>query len=108
IDVEGTTRTQKVCGPSVPAAFKVIVLQVSTISMEASMEVDLKATEWDRETLMHARWLTGCQELKEGKVRKSIIRQIWLPDEWLAEEEPEPPARQSKELRSSRAPPPPA
>eukprot|EP00913_Durusdinium_trenchii_P027148 g25473.t1 len=43
-----------------------------------------------------------------GKVRKSIIRQIWLPDEWLAEEEPEPPARQSKELRSSRAPPPPA
>lgn len=70
------------------------------------MEANLQATEWDRDTLMKARWLVGCQEAKAGKVHKSLIRQVWIPDEWLAEEEPENPPRHgkdsTKELRSSR------
>jgi len=70
------------------------------------MEANLQATEWDRDTLIKARWLVGCQEAKAGKVHKSLIRQVWIPDEWLAEEEPENPPRHgkdsTKELRSSR------
>lgn len=70
------------------------------------MEANLQATEWDRDTLIKARWLVGCQEAKAGKVHKSLIRQVWIPDEWLADEEPENPPRHgkdsTKELRSSR------
>lgn len=74
--------------------------------MDSKMEDNLKATEWDRHTLMKARWLVGCQEAKEGILRKSLIRQIVIPDEWLAEDyEPENQNRHgtgTKELRSSR------
>eukprot|EP00931_Biecheleriopsis_adriatica_P101370 TRINITY_DN76523_c0_g1_i1.p1 TRINITY_DN76523_c0_g1~~TRINITY_DN76523_c0_g1_i1.p1 ORF type:complete len:409 (+),score=98.47 TRINITY_DN76523_c0_g1_i1:112-1338(+) len=37
----------------------------------------------NRELMLSLRWQIGCQELRSGGSRKSLIRQIWIPSEWL-------------------------
>ncbi|CAE7801742.1 pol [Symbiodinium sp. CCMP2592] len=61
----------------------------------------------DRESMLAQRRAVGWQELKLGVVKKSIIRQIWLPDEWLSQDdnEPETSTRHGKETRAQRGGP---
>lgn len=61
----------------------------------------------DRESMLAQRRAVGWQELKLGVVKKSIIRQIWLPDEWLSHDdhEPETSTRHGKETRAHRGGP---
>ncbi|CAJ1346127.1 unnamed protein product [Effrenium voratum] len=67
-------------------------------------DLEMLVEVFERDELLKVRWLVGCEELKEGTTRKSIIRQIFLPGEWLSSDDHEPEAsRHGKEPRHSRA-----